>query len=113
MSVREAMLETYLLKQVEKQGGMTAKMAVPGRRGWPDRLVILPGGNMALVELKRAKRGVVSRIQWVMHVKLRRLGVTVALLNSEAQIDAFLARFAIGYGSPMKLWQTGIGDDYD
>ena len=106
MSVREAMLETYLLKQVKEQGGVTAKMTIQGRRGWPDRLVILPG-SMTLVELKRPKRGHLSYVQSMLHAKLRCLGVEVQLLSSTDQIDALLNRLA----KHRRLWPTGNGDD--
>ena len=46
-------IEQYLVEQVEARGGQAHKIKFIGRRGAPDRLVILPDGVMHLVELKR------------------------------------------------------------
>jgi hypothetical protein len=50
--VRESQLETYFVRVVRLVlHGKTFKMA-PTVRGVPDRLVLLPGGVVELVELK-------------------------------------------------------------
>ena len=109
MTVREAELETHLLKQVDIRGGITAKMTVQGRRGWPDRLVILPGGAVALVELKKPKTGRWSATQKEMFVRLGALGVNIMRLNSTDQIDSFLNVL----GNHRRLWPSGNNEDYD
>lgn len=50
--MRESDIERYLRKQVEANGGKCWKWVSPGRRGVPDRIVIMPGGVIAFVELK-------------------------------------------------------------
>ena len=50
---REHAIEQYLVKQVEKLGGKALKFVSPGTPGVADRLVILPKGVHAFVELKR------------------------------------------------------------
>ena len=40
--MRESTIEKYLVKQVKTLGGEVRKMAWIGRRGAPDRLVMLP-----------------------------------------------------------------------
>lgn len=50
--MRESEIERYLKKQVETNGGKCWKWVSPGRRGVPDRIVIMPGGVVAFVELK-------------------------------------------------------------
>src|SRR5262245_43717561 len=86
----EKAVENYLIAQVEAAGGISAKMTVTGRRGWPDRLVILPGGKIALVELKRPKGGVWSATQKQLFIRLGELGVTLYRLNSTEAVDWFL-----------------------
>ena len=51
--VLEKDIEAYFVKAVESLGGEALKLEVKGRRGWPDRLAILPGGRVVFVELKR------------------------------------------------------------
>lgn len=51
---RESTLETWFVRQCEKAGLDALKFAPPGRRGYPDRIVLAGrGGRLAFVELKR------------------------------------------------------------
>ena len=83
----EAAIETYLIRRIRERGGKTAKMTITGQRGWPDRLVILPGGIISLVELKRPKGGVLSSSQRLLIGELADLGVHVWQLHSREDID--------------------------
>ena len=49
---REREIEKYFVQQVKKNGGLAPKFVSPGWDGVPDRLVLLPDGRMAFVELK-------------------------------------------------------------
>ena len=48
----EKYIEQKLVKAVKEMGGMAPKFVSPGLDGVPDRIVLLPMGRMALVELK-------------------------------------------------------------
>ncbi len=48
----EKNIEQKLVKAVKKRGGMALKFVSPGLDGVPDRIVLLPMGRMAFVELK-------------------------------------------------------------
>jgi hypothetical protein len=50
--VTEKYIEQKLVKEVKKRGGMALKFVSPGLDGVPDRIVLLPMGRMAFVELK-------------------------------------------------------------
>lgn len=50
--MREKDIEQKLVKAVKRIGGMCLKFTSPGFDGVPDRLVLLPLGRMAFVELK-------------------------------------------------------------
>jgi len=50
--MRESTIERKLVIETKKRGGLAAKFVSPGLDGVPDRLVLLPGGRMAFVELK-------------------------------------------------------------
>lgn len=47
----ETPVERALVDAVSARGGLAIKLA-PAMRGLPDRLVLLPGGKMRLIELK-------------------------------------------------------------
>ena len=50
--MRESAVERKLVAEVKKRGGLAVKFVSPGLDGVPDRLVLLPGGKIAFVELK-------------------------------------------------------------
>ena len=85
----EAKLEEYFSLRIRKMGGMTEKIA-PVRWGLPDRLVLLPGGHLYLVELK-ARGGAVRPAQSVWHAKAAKLGTKVVVLSGKTGIDTWLA----------------------
>lgn len=70
-------VERYLMRLVKAAGGRAAKLTIRGQRGWPDRLVALPGGILALVELKRPRKSALSPAQRALHANLARLGIKV------------------------------------
>ena len=48
----EKTIERKLVEVVRCAGGLCPKFVSPGMDGMPDRLVLMPGGRMAFVELK-------------------------------------------------------------
>ena len=48
----EKTIEHKLVKAVHLMGGLALKFISPGFDGVPDRVVLLPGGKAAFVELK-------------------------------------------------------------
>lgn len=52
----EEYIEQKLVKAVKKRGGMALKFVSPGLDGVPDRIVLLPMGRIAFVELKAPGR---------------------------------------------------------
>ena len=58
----EKAIEARFVKECKKRGWLCLKQNVIGRRGYPDRLVVLKDGTHIWVELKTAK-GVLSEGQ--------------------------------------------------
>jgi hypothetical protein len=88
--MREKTLERKLVEAVKAMGGICPKFVSPGFDGMPDRLVLLPMGRIAFVEVKR--KGEKPRpLQLSRHGTLRRLGFKVYVLDDEAQIKPLLA----------------------
>ena len=86
--MRERELEKQLIDEVKKRSGLCEKW-VSGTVGWPDRIVILPDGKVAFVEVKRP--GEKPRaIQVHRHKQLRKLGMAVYVLDATDQIGGIL-----------------------
>lgn len=82
---RERDIEAYLRRLVEARGGRCVKFSPDYARGWPDRLILLPGGRVCWVELKRQQGGRLSPSQLVAHRELEALGQMVTVVWSKEQ----------------------------
>jgi len=87
--MRESKIEHYLVAQVEKMGGLCVKFPPLFFLGFPDRLVLLPGGTFILVETK-APGKVPSKLQDKVHGRLRRLGFRVEVLPTIQDVNQFI-----------------------
>jgi hypothetical protein len=74
MTQLEKDIEKKLVDVVRQHGGLCLKWVCPGWAGVPDRIVLLPGGRVIFVELKRPKGGQMSSRQVWWMKKLRALG---------------------------------------
>lgn len=82
-------IEKQLVNETKRMRGLALKFTSPGFVGVPDRLLLLPGGKLAFVEVKRA--GEKPRpIQISRHKLLRKLGFKVYVLDSKKQIKEIL-----------------------
>lgn len=90
MLVVEKDIEAHLKARVEHLGGRCLKFPAVFEEGIPDRLVILPPGKIAFVELKRPRGGKLSDMQKYQHKKLRDLGCKVYVIKNYQEIDKFL-----------------------
>lgn len=87
--MRENTIEHRLVTEVKKRGGIAPKFVSPGLDGVPDRLVLLPQGHMAFVELKapgqKPRPLQVKRIE-----QLRALGYLAYCIDQPNQIGGIL-----------------------
>ncbi|TVS29813.1 PDDEXK family nuclease [Corynebacterium sanguinis] len=85
----EKAIEKTLKTHVEKAGGMCLKLHPDSMVGLPDRLILLPGGKTAFVELKQA--GQKPRpIQTRRHEQLTALGHQVRTLDNTHDIPGLI-----------------------
>ena len=92
--MRERNIETYLRDQVCKAGGAAMKWVSPGNNGVPDRIVIMPGGRMAFVELKAPGKKP-TQLQLVQHERLRALGCDVRVIDSREGVDELIKELTL------------------
>ncbi len=89
-TVSEKSVEDYLRRQVKQAGGRAYKFVSPGNAGVPDRLVALPGGQIAFVELKAPGKKPTSLQRKKMH-ELQKLGFLTTWADSREAVDRILA----------------------
>ena len=87
--MREKLIEQKLVKAVKALNGMCPKLVSPGTDGMPDRLVLLPEGRFAFVEVK-APGQKPRPLQVRRHEQLRRLGFEVFVLDDPEQIPEII-----------------------
>ena len=86
---RERDIEKYFVQQVKKNGGLAPKFVSPGWDGVPDRLVLLPDGHMAFVELKAPGKKL-RPLQVKRKRQLESLGFPVYCIDHPEQIGGVL-----------------------
>ena len=89
MTMREKKIEKKLISEAKKRGGLAVKFVSPGFDGMPDRIVLMPEGKMAFVEVKSPGKHP-RPLQMARHKLLRRLGFLVFILDEESQIGGIL-----------------------
>ena len=91
MTTLEKTIETYLVEQIELNGGQCLKWV--GRKGVPDRLVFM-NGVIVPVELK-SPTGVLADHQKRMHKKLFMTGNPVEVISEKSQVDGFVRQLQL------------------
>ena len=86
----EKQIEAYLRVQVKGMGGKAYKFVSPGNAGVPDRMVVLPDGNIIFVELK-TKVGKLTALQLKSIAQFRAMGCDVFIARSTEDVDQMLA----------------------
>ena len=87
--MREKHTEQKLIADAKTRGGLAVKFVSPGFDGMPDRIVLLPHGVFAFVELKAPGKKP-RPLQLSRHALLRSLGFRVYVLDSIEQIGVIL-----------------------
>lgn len=86
--MRETAVERRLTKAVKEAGGISIKI-MPVVAGVPDRLVLLPGGKIRLVETK-APGGRLRPVQRVFADRAAKLGIPVTVLSTPDEVTEWM-----------------------
>jgi hypothetical protein len=107
--MKESAVEAYLVERVKKLGGEVRKVSWQGRKGAPDRLVMLPPATQVVtlasrcypltiwVELKAEGLAALfphtphERQQHREHERMRGMGQRVVVIDSYAGVDEVLS----------------------
>lgn len=86
---REEAVESYLVRRCRAQGWLCLKFVSPGHRAVPDRLILVGGGWLMFVELKRPG-GKPRPDQLAMFRRFARLGHPVYVVDSKQAVDELM-----------------------
>ena len=81
---REAIHEDILLDFCNSKGLWCIKLVFLFGKGWPDRTVLIPGGRIVFIEMKKDTDAILSPKQKEVRKRLKRLGFV----------------YLVGYGAP-------------
>lgn len=87
--MKESQIESYLVREVKKHGGLCFKFVSPGNPGVPDRIVITPAGKTVFVELK-TDAGRLAKVQKWQRNELEKRGADVRVLFGIDAVKDFL-----------------------
>ena len=85
----EKTIEHKLKSAVKNMGGIAFKFTAPGINGVPDRLVLLPYGKLAFIELKAPGKDM-RPLQVRRKRQIEQLGFSVYCIDSAEQIGGVL-----------------------
>ena len=95
--MREKEIELKLVHAAKAAGGICPKLVSPGTDGMPDRMVLLPGGHIAFVEVKVPGKKP-RPLQMRRHEQLRALGFSVHVLDDPEQIPGMIREIGGNHG---------------
>lgn len=87
--MREKQIEEKLRDEVKKLRGLALKFVSPGTSGVFDRIVLMPGGKVWLVELKKPGK-ILSPLQQVFEKKLIGLGTPYRVIDDMKKVTDFI-----------------------
>lgn len=87
--VSEKAIEKYLFDRVKQIDGVCLKYSNPNMAGYPDRVVLLPGGITAWIELKSTGK-MPNALQQIRIGELKLLGHHVFVIDSREMVDIVL-----------------------
>lgn len=90
----ENKIENRLKREVEKISGLSLKFTCLGMAGVPDRLVLLPKGEIYFVELKAPGKRL-RPLQLKRKEQLEKLGFKVYVIDSYEKVESFICEVKV------------------
>ncbi|WIL01955.1 VRR-NUC domain-containing protein [Salmonella phage S4lw] len=95
MSTPEGRVQKYAKERFEALGGLVRKLSYENRVGAPDLLVVLPGGIIWFVEVKKDEDTKPDPHQLREHERFRKRGANVFVVGSFKQVDKLIEHYYI------------------
>ena len=89
----EGKVQAYAKAELEKLGALVRKLRYEGRNGCPDLLVLLPGGVVWFVEVKKDEATGPDPHQAREHERMRKRGANVFVVGSKSQVDTLIRNY--------------------
>lgn len=86
MFLQEKFIERELVSRLKKVGVESIKFEVLGKRGMPDRIILIPGGRVVFAEVKSPGEKL-RPLQEKRKRELENLGFKVYVIDSKSEID--------------------------
>lgn len=90
---KEGRVQKYAKDRFEALGSLVRKLSYENRVGAPDLLVILPGGIVWFVEVKKDENTKPDPHQLREHERMRKRGANVFVVGSIKQVDTLIADY--------------------
>lgn len=84
--MQEKFIERELVSRLKKVGVESIKFEVLGKRGMPDRIILIPGGRVVFAEVKSPGEKL-RPLQEKRKRELENLGFKVYVIDSKTEID--------------------------
>ena len=92
----ESAVERHITRHCTEQGILCHKLVNQSTIGWPDRTLFIPGGIVALAEIKRPTGGVMSKAQLRWQRVLKEMGFRCYVWNNFDEAADEIARLSSG-----------------
>lgn len=90
-NLKESDIEKYLVYKVKSIKGIAYKFTSPQRRSVPDRIVLLPQGNIYFIELKAPNKKP-TILQTLEHERIKSLGFDVIVIDTKEKVNKFIEK---------------------
>lgn len=90
---KEGRVQKYAKERFEALGGLVRKLSYENRVGAPDLLVLLPGGIIWFVEVKKDENTKPDPHQLREHERMSKRGANVFVVGSFKQVDDLIASY--------------------
>jgi len=85
----EKQIEAFCVQEASKRGGKAVKGNAVNTKGFPDRIIILPGGKIGFLELKRPG-GKPTKLQKHWLQQLQNLGCFIGVADTKQTVMEFM-----------------------
>lgn len=86
----EGIVQTYAQEQLKAKGCLVRKIGYESRRGCPDLIVMIPGGRIVFLEMKKDEKTKADPHQAREHKRMQAVGVDVRVIGSKEQADKLI-----------------------